>query len=192
MRRKIVIFSLLLIIILTIILSININIRKSNNDTNNIQRIYVELERKYNATFVYTEKIKDETSGQTYYCFKMLENDSIIIKADTGWLYNSPVPFIPFDIRRYVHDDFSDALKEYITNEKCGGVLDITDMSTEEAQIIVNEIMDEISKQLIYYLKVETGDGIGFYITVKKGNYSEEVNFYARYMIWDRLVVFGL
>lgn len=169
----------IIIIVVLVLISVGV-IYYINNDSRIIKKINEEFDRNYkNISFEYIGKERDVSANQKIYYFKWIENEKITIKVTTGWSTNSPVPFLPFHIRRYITDNFSDEVKEYIVNEKYRGELDITDMGVDEATQRIYDLKKDIAEQLAHYYKSKYAYTSEITLKIIYKNHSEDVSFYS-------------
>ncbi len=168
---------ILLSVSVFLILSIAIVILVFNSDTYNIKQIRDRLGTEYNASFEYIEKTVNE-KGQPFYYFKWTMDESVVIKVRTGWIRDTVFPFLPFDFGWYEYDDFTEVMKEYILNKKYGGLINITDMSIEEASDIISRIMEDLIAELKPYHKRAIFD-TRFILTVINGKRKKEIEFWS-------------
>ena len=188
MKNFYIIMSSLFIILLVIAVAMEKgNIITSRDTEECLQRIYNEFDRKYTTSFEFSESYYNEASEQTIYCFKWSEDDSVVVKATAGWTFDGILTFLP---QRYVSDDFSKVLKEYIINNECGGVLDITDVSIEEATQMVYDLIGKTQDQMSLYHKDEAFYTDDIRIVLIYNAVSEEEDFYAynKSTIHDQIV----
>ena len=172
MRKSYLFISIAIFLLMLVI--VPIIIKFINYDTNNIERIQEEFNRKYTTAFTYIEKYRND-AGKTIYCFAWKENDSIVVRANLEWTFDTILTFLP---KRIVKDNFSEALKEFIVTSTCGGLLNITDDGIKTTGQVIYNLMREVRKQMSIYHKPTTffSDDITLLINYK--NRKREIIFY--------------
>lgn len=115
-----------------------------------VEYIKADLGKRYNTEFVYIKKEEDDSAynGEAYY-FYPKKDDTLIVRAYYYKSYGSGTMCIPFSWREGVVDDLEKKAVEMVCSKQDS--IELSKISLEEATSKVNNLLDEIKRELNSY-----------------------------------------